>query len=416
MMQKSFSRIGIFILIIALLFLPTISRTSALLSQNTTSWFWTSDTNVSSIVAGDVNGDGKAEIVTGGWFSDGLRYSSQLVIWNSSTLQAINVATWYWTSNTQISSVAIGDVNGDGKNEIVTGGSYFDGTRWIAQLCVFDGSTLGLLNVRIWYWNSNTEISSVALGNITLGPGLDIVTGGAYFDGTRWNAQLATWSGPTLALENVKTWYWTSNTVINSVAVGNITGGNALSIITGGSYNDGTRNVAQLAIWNAGTLTFNNVVNWFWTGNTEINSVAVANITGGSAQTIVTGGDYFDGVNLNAQLVEWNGSTLALQNVATWNQVSQTTINSVTVGNFTLGTSLDIVTGGSFNDGVRSNAQVISWNGASLTLTSAANWFTASNTAANSVAIGNTGFGNRIVSGGAYFDTSRSVAQIVTWG
>ncbi len=44
---------------------------------------------------------------------------------------------WYWTSNTGIESVAIGDVNGDGNTEIVTGGYYNDGTRMNSQLCVW---------------------------------------------------------------------------------------------------------------------------------------------------------------------------------------------------------------------------------------------------------------------------------------
>ena len=60
--------------------------TSALISQNAASWFWTSDTNASAIATGDVNGDGKPEIVTVGWFNDGTRANAQLAVWNASTL------------------------------------------------------------------------------------------------------------------------------------------------------------------------------------------------------------------------------------------------------------------------------------------------------------------------------------------
>ena len=204
--------------------------------------------------------------------------------------------------------------------EIVTGGSYFDGTNWNSQLAVWNGNTLGLINVVTWHWTGDTQISSVAVANITGTTGLSIVTGGAYIDGTRWNAQLAVWNGATMALQNVKAWFWTSNTYINSVAVANITGSSSLSIVTGGSFNDGTRLNSQLVVWNAANLALNNVVTWYWTGDTEINSVAVANVTGGTALNIVTGGYYFDGTRNNAQLVEWNGTTLGLQNVATWFQ------------------------------------------------------------------------------------------------
>ena len=65
----------------------------------------------------------------------------------------------------------------------------------------------------------------------------------------RFNAQLCVWDGATLTLENVKTWYWTSNTVIYSVAVGDVDDDSEAEIVTGGTYNDGTRANAQLCVW-----------------------------------------------------------------------------------------------------------------------------------------------------------------------
>ena len=274
------------VLIVSLVFLSAAvmsAPVSALISQNAISWYWTDSTNISAIATGDVNGDGKPEIVTVGWFLDGTRNNAQLAVWNSSTLALINVVTWFWTSETQISSVAIGDVNGDGNMEIVTGGSYFDGTFFNSQLAVWNGNTLGLINVVTWHWTSDTQISSVAVANITGTAGLSIIAGGSYFDGTRRVAQLTVWNGVTLALQNVKTWFWNADTYINSVAVGSITGGSSLSIVTGGSFNDGTRLNSQLVVWNAANLALNNVLTWYWTGDTEINSVAVANVTGGTA-------------------------------------------------------------------------------------------------------------------------------------
>ena len=46
-----------------------------------------------------------------------------------------------------INSVAVGDVDGDGQVEVVTGGFYDDGVRNVAQLCVWSGSSLVLENV-----------------------------------------------------------------------------------------------------------------------------------------------------------------------------------------------------------------------------------------------------------------------------
>jgi hypothetical protein len=410
---KLFTIISISVLISAAVMIRPVS---SLTSQNVISWFWTSDTNIAAIATGDVNGDGNMEIVTAGYYNDGLRWIAQLVVWNAANNAVINLKTWYWTSDTQISSVAIGDVNGDGQNEIVTGGSYFDGTRWIAQLVVWNGATLAFQNVKAWYWISDTQISSVAVANITGSLGLDIVTGGAYFDGTRWIAQLVTWRGPNLALGNVQAWYWTSNTNINSIAVANITGGTALSIVTGGSYNDGTRNIAQLVVWNGSNLALQNFTSWYWVSNTEVASVAAANVTGGSALSIVTGGSYNDGTRNIAQLVVWNGSNLALQNVVNWYTISDTAISSVAIGNYTGGNNLDIATAGKYNDGSRSNAQLMVLNGTNLSTLTGTNWFTISDTQANSLTIGNTNLGNRIIAGGSNFDLVRSNAQLTVWG
>ena len=119
--------------------------------QGSKTWYWTSATTINSVAVGDVNGDGQKETVTGGTFYDGTRNIAQLIVWNGSSLTPERLITWYWTANTTINSVALGDVDGDGQTEIVTGGSYFDGSRQIAQLCVWNGATLALENIKTWY-------------------------------------------------------------------------------------------------------------------------------------------------------------------------------------------------------------------------------------------------------------------------
>jgi hypothetical protein len=266
-----------------------------------------------------------------------------------------------------------------------------------------------------WYWSFDTTVNSVAIANVTGGSVLDIVTGGAFFDGTRWIAQLIVWNSVTMAAEKVTAWYWTSNTYINSIAVGNVTGGTAPDIVTGGAFFDGTRSVAQLIVWNSTTMVAKGVTAWYWTSNTNINSVAVANVTGGTTLDIVTGGSFFDNTRSIAQLIVWNSVTMAAEKVTAWYWISNTNINSVAIANFTGGSSLDIITAGSYNDGTRNFAQIIDWNSLTLVATNIATWFTTSNTLANSVAIANFGTGNRVVAGGEYFDSLRENAQITIW-
>jgi hypothetical protein len=88
-------------------------------------------------VVGDVDGNGQGEIVTGGQFNDGTRNNAQLIVWSGSNLAAQSIKSWYWTGSTVINSVAIGDVNGDFINDAITGGKFNDATRLNSQLTVW---------------------------------------------------------------------------------------------------------------------------------------------------------------------------------------------------------------------------------------------------------------------------------------
>src|SRR5690606_5084989 len=74
---------------------------------------------------GDVDGDQRPEIVTGGFFSDGERESAELRVWRFDESQLALLTGTYWQSesgNTRINSVRVGDVTGNGRLDIVTAG------------------------------------------------------------------------------------------------------------------------------------------------------------------------------------------------------------------------------------------------------------------------------------------------------
>jgi hypothetical protein len=81
MLRKSLLKIGALLSVVLLLSVAMLTRpTFAIISQNTTSWFTNSDTNVASVAVGDVNGDGKAEIVAAGYYNDGTRWNAMLYV------------------------------------------------------------------------------------------------------------------------------------------------------------------------------------------------------------------------------------------------------------------------------------------------------------------------------------------------
>ena len=124
------------------------------------------------------------------------------------TLYLKDVRNWSGSGYPRAPSVAIGNIDADPALEIVTGNQYWDGTRWQAQLAVWDGSSAFALSFqggRTWYWVGETDITSVAIGDVDRDGSMEIVTGGQYLDGIGYVAQLCVWDGATLTLEGVKT-------------------------------------------------------------------------------------------------------------------------------------------------------------------------------------------------------------------
>lgn len=172
-----------------------------------------------------------------------------MVVWTGNGLTVDRLTSWYWTSNTVINTVAIGDVNNDGQRELVTGGSYFDGSRTVAQLVVWSGFNLAVDRVTSWYWSGDTAINSVGVGDVDADGQVEIVTGGYFNDGARNVAQVVAWNGSSLAVDGLKSWYWTNNTSINSIAINDVNGEGHPEIVTGGQFNDGAHDIAQLVVW-----------------------------------------------------------------------------------------------------------------------------------------------------------------------
>ncbi len=386
--------------------------------ESVTAWEWAESTECYASAVGDVDGDGSKEIVTGGYYSDGIHDVAQLCVWNGSNLAPEDVTAWYWTSDTYITSVAVGDVDADDSVEIVTGGYYYDGERAVAQLCVWNGSTLTLEDVTAWYWTSDTYITSVAVGDVDADDSVEVVTGGYYFDDTRDVAQLCVWSGSALALENVKIWWWMGNTSICSVAVGDVDNDGSVEVVTGGYYFDDTCDVAQLCVWSGSMLTLETLTAWYWTSNTYIESVAVGDVDADGSVEVVTGGYYYDGTRSVAQLCVWSGSTLALEDATLWYWTDDTLIQSLAVSDVDGDQSVEIVTGGRYWDGAQSVAQLCVWSGSTLTLEDVTAWYWTSDTYIESVAVGDVNADDsvEIVAGGYYLgigDTSN--AQLTVW-
>lgn len=378
------------------------------------SWYWTDNTTINSIVEGDVDMDGSNEIVTAGYYFDGTRDVAQLVVWDGSTLTVDRLTTWYWTNNTRINSVAVGNLDEDEGLEIVTGGYYYDNTRKIAQLVVWDGSTLAVEGIMTWYWTTDTEISSIKIADVDDDGATEIITAGYFNDDVRDVAQLVVWNGTTLEIENLTTWYWTGDTRINSIYVENVDGDDSLEIVTGG-YHTAEQKIAQLVIWDCINLSPENIATWYWTNDTVINSVVATNVDEDENIEIVTGGYFNDNSRDVAQLVIWSNDLSTVENLAGWYWTGDTRINSIEVGDADSDGTIEIVTAGHYNDLTRDIAQLVIFDPSTLNPEYLTSWYWTNSTTINDITISNTDYWPEIITGGSYHDNTRNWAQTTIW-
>lgn len=170
------------------------------------------NTIVSNMQVADVDGDGVPEIVTGGFTYDGTKVLGQLRIWNWSggILSLEKSHEWENLDITQAESISINDVEGDGKNELVTSGytagygSFAAGaenkTRAELKVWGWDGTTLTLKQSEDWMVGEAASARNVGTGDLNNDGLVEIITVGCIqpVDSRDCDPNLRIWSVPSV--------------------------------------------------------------------------------------------------------------------------------------------------------------------------------------------------------------------------
>lgn len=219
---------------------------------------WSASAN--SVYAYDLDKDGIVEIITGGYDNGLTNSSGQLRIWQWKGDELFLKANQEWRliegkygvtvtgapmGNTLVENVKVGDVDGDGVAEIVTGGFAYDGQKMNAQLGIWkwDGSILVREKSHEWFIQDITEIKAVALSDVDGDGGIEIMASGGtavyggFQNGTTPEAAFLTiwnWDGQTLRLKCEEYWTIGEGVFAWNVGTGDIDGDGIVEIVTVG--------------------------------------------------------------------------------------------------------------------------------------------------------------------------------------
>ena len=249
---------------------------NSLTLQGDAQWFVANVTSANSVYAYDLNNDGQIEIITGGYANELKNSSGQLRIWhwNGEELSlkaneewrlvegvyALNIAGGV-QGNTMVNNVKVGDVDGDGIPEIITGGFAYDGEKVTAQLRIWmwDGEALSLEESKEWVTDYLNEVKCISLNDVDGDSRIEIVTSGivAAYGSFATNetspntAQLRIWGwdGTTLALRQSQDWTIGDGVCAWNVGTGDLDNDGTVEIVTVGCMGMNNLCDPDMRIW-----------------------------------------------------------------------------------------------------------------------------------------------------------------------
>jgi hypothetical protein len=195
------------------------------------------------VAAGDIDGDGKAEIITGA----GSNGSPHVRAWKVGAGGVISEAASFYAydpANRNGVAVAAGDVDGDGKAEIITGAGP-DGGSHVRVWKIGAGGVISELAGFSAYGTSASRRVFVAAGDIDGDGKAEIITG---YNGS---PRVRVWKvGAAGAISRVASFYAYDSAYQGgvSVAAGDVDGDGKAEIITGPGPNGG----ARIRVWKVG--------------------------------------------------------------------------------------------------------------------------------------------------------------------
>jgi hypothetical protein len=289
--------------------------------------------------AGDVNGDGYADIIVGayGWDAGQVNEGGAWVYLGSEN-GVVSAPHWYKQSDQAdawfgYSVGTAGDVNGDGYSDVIVGAPYWDhGQENEGGAWVYLGGSAGLNTVPAWYKQSDKADArfgwSVGTAGDVNGDGYaDVIVGSPYYDHPEDQEGLASvYHGSAAGLESTPAWFGQGNMAgahysWSVATAGDVNGDGYSDIIVGSpNWDDGVLNEGRAWVYLGSASGLRSSHSWHAEGNSAGvqlgHAVATAgDVNGDGYSDVIVGAPFY---NSQGRVWVFHGSPSGLNTTAAW--------------------------------------------------------------------------------------------------
>ena len=355
--------------------------------------------------AGDVNGDGYADVVVGApYYDNGQTYEGRAFVYHGSATGLSTTANWTAEGNQTYADFGYsvgtaGDVNGDGYADVVVGAPYYDnGQTDEGCAYVYHGSATGLSTTANWTAEGDQEDAEFGhsvstAGDVNSDGYADVVVGAALYDnGLTDEGRAYVYHGSTAGLSTTANWTAESNFYGGyfgwaAGTAGDVNGdGYADVVVSAPNWYSIQVNEGAAFVYHGSAAGLSTTANWTAEGNQDsayfgYSVGAAGDVNGDGYADVVVGADFYDnGQSNEGRAFVYHGSAAGLSTTANWttesNQVDAYMGISVgTAGDVNGDGYADVIVGAPhYGDGQAQEGRAYLYHGSAVGLATTANW------------------------------------------
>ncbi len=376
-------------------------------------------TNVDALGSGDVTDDATLELNTGGTFDNAIGGSGNVVKSGADTLTLSGSNSY--TGGTTISggtlvasnveALGTGDVTNNATLELNTGGDFINNIGGTGRVEKSGDDTLTLSGSNTYTGgtliNGGTLVASnveaLGTGDVTDNATLALNTGGTFDNAISGSGQVVKSGDETLTLSGTNS--YTGGTTISggtlvatnveALGSGDVTDDATLELNTGGTFDNAISGSGQvvksgdetLTLSGSNTYTGGTLISGGTLVATNVDALGTGDVTDNATLELNTGGTFDNVISGSGQVVKSGDDTLTLSGANSYTggtlisggTLVATSVEALGSGDVTDNAVLELNTGGTFDNAISGSGQVVKSGDKTLTL-SGANSYTGGTT------------------------------------